>query len=113
MYTNNKRIDILDSLRGLAALSVVFHHCLLVFPIFLAAFYHNPNLNNNLVLILTYSPIHILWAGHEAVILFFVLSGFVLSLPFLNNNTISYHKYIVKRFCRIYIPYIIVLFISS
>ena len=51
-------------------------------------------------------------AGSEAVTLFFVLSGFVLSLPFYSNKHFSYGPYAVKRFCRIYIPYIIAMVIA-
>jgi peptidoglycan/LPS O-acetylase OafA/YrhL len=108
----SKRYRELDSLRGIASLTVVFHHCLLTVPIFLAAHYHS-QINSTLVKVLAYSPLHIIWAGHEAVILFFVLSGFVLSLPFLNQNSFDYRDYIIKRFCRIYIPYIVSIIISG
>lgn len=58
------------------------------------------------------TPLHIFWAGHEAVILFFILSGFVLSLPYHNNIKIGYKDYIIKRVCRIYIPYLASIFLS-
>lgn len=87
------RFEELDSLRGLAAITVVIHHLSLVVPSIL--------LNEKL----KFTLLHILWAGHEAVILFFVLSGFVLSLPYLNKKAPSYRDYLIKRLCRIYIPY--------
>ena len=43
-------------------------------------------------------------AGHEAVIFFFVLSGFVLSIPFY-RRFVPYTPWIIKRCCRIYLPY--------
>jgi peptidoglycan/LPS O-acetylase OafA/YrhL len=46
-------------------------------------------------------------AGSEAVILFFILSGFVLSLPFYSNRQIKYGAYAIRRICRIYIPYVV------
>ncbi|WP_366414854.1 acyltransferase family protein [Paenibacillus sp. GP183] len=52
------------------------------------------------------TPFHFFWAGHETVILFFVLSGFVLSLPYHNNKAPTHKEYLIKRICRIYIPYI-------
>jgi peptidoglycan/LPS O-acetylase OafA/YrhL len=80
-------------------------------PLFYLAYKHE--VDNVLANTLTNSPIHILWAGHEAVLLFFVLSGFVLSLPFLNNRTSTYSNYLIKRFCRIYIPYIVSIILSA
>lgn len=66
----NSRFDQIDSIRGLAALSVVISHLSLVIP------------NVYIVQKLKNTPLHIFWAGHEAVILFFILSGFVLALPY-------------------------------
>ncbi len=60
-----------------------------------------------------YSPIHLFFAGHEAVILFFVLSGFVLSLPYLKNTNMTYSSYLIKRFLRLYIPYSISVLIAT
>ncbi|CAN7713192.1 acyltransferase [Paenibacillus sp. LjRoot153] len=94
----NRRYDQLDSLRGLAASSVLLSH--LIFP----SFYLIDKIKN--------TPLHIFWAGHEAVILFFLLSGFVLSLPFHNNKKTRYRDYLVKRICRIYIPYIASIILS-
>lgn len=107
----SKRYEELDSLRGLAALIVVIHHCLLTFIVFFAAYNHEL-ISSSIVQLLSYSPLHIIWAGSESVILFFILSGFVLSLPFLKNKTTTYKSYFIKRFCRIYLPYIFTMFLS-
>src|SRR5699024_3427481 len=56
--------------------------------------------------LLDVTPLYFFWSAHEAVIFFFVLSGFVLTLPFLKKK-IHYGNYIVKRILRIYIPYLI------
>lgn len=101
----NKRYLELDSLRGLAALFVLFYHCLRIFPEFDA---ENPIQSNNfLVNILNNTPLRVIWSGHESVILFFILSGFVLSLPYYKNKKIEYKTYLVKRSFRIYIPYFV------
>jgi Predicted acyltransferases len=91
----NQRFDELDSLRGLAALAVFFFHMYLVF-------------NENLIsrLLFEYGPLRIAVAGSEAVTFFFVLSGFVLSLPFHSRNQPAYRKFVIRRVCRIYIPYL-------
>lgn len=101
---HQQRFEQLDSLRGLAALSVMLGHFLQVFPRFTANTY--PKGYDNIVNLLKYTPLHLFWAGGEAVIFFFILSGFVLALPFLNKSAIEYPKYLVRRVCRIYIPYI-------
>ncbi len=93
-----KRLWELDSLRGLASLTVVFSHFLLIFP----QMYTD---DTALIFIFKYSPLHLFWAGREAVIFFFVLSGFVLSIPFNNGNSPSYISFFIKRAFRIYIPY--------
>ena len=38
---------------------------------------------------------------------FFVLSGFVLTLPFLGENRPLYSVYALRRICRIYLPYLV------
>ncbi|TWT27731.1 acyltransferase [Planomicrobium sp. CPCC 101110] len=105
----DQRFQELDSLRGIAALIVVFHHFLFILP----AFKDDASPENLWIDLFTHTPLHILWAGHEAVIFFFILSGFVLSLPFFKEGReFNYTDYVVKRFFRIYIPYIVSIFIA-
>lgn len=101
---NKRHFNQLDSIRGLAAISVMLGHFVFIFPQVAdvnfehAAWY---------VKLIKYSPAHMFIAGHEAVLLFFILSGFVLSIPFNNNQNFSYSTYIIKRICRIYLPYLV------
>ncbi|WNB93905.1 acyltransferase [Bacillus sp. NEB1478] len=83
-------------MRGLASLSVFFGHMYLMFN---ETFFSK--------LIFEFGLLRGVIAGSEAVTLFFVLSGFVLSLPFYINKNFNYGKYAIKRFFRIYVPYII------
>ncbi|MED0941463.1 acyltransferase [Bacillus mycoides] len=97
-----RRYKELDSLRGIAAIIVLLGHFLALFPIL-----------GKKVMYSTFGAyFSILWKGHSAVIIFFVLSGFVLSLPFYKGTEFNYLKYLIKRVCRIYIPYIVILFIA-
>ncbi|QQE79285.1 acyltransferase [Alicyclobacillus sp. SO9] len=92
------RYNQLDSLRGIAALTVVAEHCMNTLgkaPV-KNWFAH-------------FSPLHVLISGHQAVILFFLLSGFVLSLPYYQGRIYTYTEFITKRVFRLYIPYIIAL----
>lgn len=99
----NSRLSELDSIRGLAAVTVVIGHFFVIFPSF-AQITHGQN-NFGWENLFKYSPLHIFWSGHEAVILFFILSGFVLALPFYLDKPFSYPAYLIKRVCRIYLPY--------
>jgi hypothetical protein len=109
----NKRFDQLDSLRGLAALAVLLSHFMLVFPSVCGAVNLSGTEVTGLLFSLTFTPLHVFWAGHEAVILFFVLSGFVLALPFLNSSPPPpYRGFLIKRLARIYPPYFIAVLMS-
>jgi peptidoglycan/LPS O-acetylase OafA/YrhL len=100
-----KRFGELDSLRGLAAIAVVFHHILYVLPEF------GGGGEPTLLRCVSLGPLHLFWAGHQAVVFFFVLSGFVLSLSFEQGKT-TYSSFIVKRICRICIPYWLAVLLS-
>lgn len=98
-----KRIPGLDALRGLAALSVVFCHCI--------------DMLRDSSYQAAYTPVFhffdltiakTLTNGLDAVLLFFMHSGFVLVLPFL-SSTVAYHAFIVKRIFRIYPAHLVVI----
>ncbi|MBN2035298.1 MAG: acyltransferase [Chitinispirillaceae bacterium] len=94
-YFGQSRYDELDALRGIAALSVVLWH-------FVCATYTvtDPGTKSFVM------SLYFLVQGRAAVILFFILSGFVLSLPFFREPRPGYGGFVVRRICRIYLPYI-------
>ncbi len=104
------RIDSLDSVRGMAALSVVIFHVLVSFNTFYQAIHFK--FEQPIIKWLTVTPLHTFWVGYEAVLLFFVLSGFLLSLPFVDGRSPRYGEYAIKRFFRIYIPYLFAMLLS-
>jgi peptidoglycan/LPS O-acetylase OafA/YrhL len=90
------RIEQLDSLRGMAALIVFFAHCSFLYPGVTAASAASIK-----------SPLRFLFDGHPAVLFFFLLSGYVLYLPYNRRNVHPrYLPYVVRRICRIYLPYL-------
>ena len=65
-----------------------------------------------LVFFIESSPLHLFEAGHEAVILFYLLSGFVLYLGFERRQQHAYRAFLTKRVCRLYLPYLVALAIA-
>ena len=51
-------------------------------------------------------------AGYEAVLLFFILSGFVLALPATNGKPQPYATFVTRRVFRIYVPYLAALLVA-
>lgn len=94
------RIAVIDGLRGYAALAVVASHVYFM-PFFSDWYDRAPSISQYLPTIQTFE----MNFGH-AVTLFFVLSGFVLSLPYFNGRRAmdsfkDYRQYVVRRAKRL------------
>lgn len=83
----NKKLDKLEAIRGFAAIYVIFHHTLKKGLIFGGIDFS-----------------FIFRFGQEAVILFFILSGFVIEYSFSKSKDHTFKTYFLKRFLRIYVP---------
>ncbi|WP_417562585.1 acyltransferase family protein [Microbacterium sp.] len=97
------RLSALDGLRGVAALAVVANHSLLVSPSLAAAYYGGDVHESPLGFALVYTPLHLLWGGAEAVVVFFVLSGFVLARA-VRSRSFDWFGYFPSRILRLYVP---------
>jgi peptidoglycan/LPS O-acetylase OafA/YrhL len=113
----NKNVD---GLRGLAAFSVAIAHFIAAFlPSIL--YYNFPtafdkNQNPSFLFKILSSPIcSVFYNGHFAVCIFFVLSGYVLALPYYNNyqsKDIILNKRVWGRYFRLNIPIFVAIFLS-
>ncbi len=115
MYSNLK---FLDSFRGLAALYVVIGHARwLLWEGFSGGYLQHPEEYSVIGKILVYF-FSVFKFGHEAVLFFFVLSGFVIHLNYseklntLSNKVKNAGLFLFKRFNRIYPALIISILIT-
>ncbi|WHA43220.1 acyltransferase family protein [Agrobacterium larrymoorei] len=102
-----EQINSLHAVRGLAALAVLNHHLILAIPGVPETLWStetSKTFSLTLLNIIAYSPLHLLWSGHEAVMVFFILSGFVLTLHILRTDE-AYWIYALRRLIRIWIPF--------
>lgn len=99
------RLQALDGLRGVAAMVVVFHHALLIFPALAAPYILVNASGHGWAYALLYTPLHMFWEGQSAVYVFFVLSGVVLTLPVIKQRgKYSWLAYYPRRLFRLYLP---------
>lgn len=91
-----QRLTSLDAVRGIAACAVILSHCYLTIPETARA-----AIDASLWSI----PLRILHNGRAAVIIFFALSGYVLALPYWRGTQPGYSRFLIKRICRIYLPF--------
>jgi peptidoglycan/LPS O-acetylase OafA/YrhL len=102
-----QRYAALDGLRGVAALLVVFSHFLNVRPGGWDRVYGTAPVRGSAdpYFWLLKTPLNLLVSGPQAVLVFFVLSGFVLALTFEQSDRGNYLPYIIKRVWRIWPPF--------
>ncbi len=95
-----KKIEALDSVRGIAALIVVMWHFA---SAFFPAVMSGPGFptHTQYDLVIYKSPLSIFFAGNFAVVMFFILSGFVLTIRFFSSQSGSLFSAAVKRYLRL------------
>ena len=97
------RLRSLDSLRGLAALAVVVCHSLIF--IYKSAPW--------LPYLISVPPLSLFVTAGGAVLLFYILSGYVLALSLGDNQPSEWGIFVVRRVCRIWPTYLVVLLASA
>lgn len=99
-----QRLAQLDGIRGIAALVVVVHHYVTALP-------HAQH--DAWGWLFRFPPLRLLVAGHAAVVIFFVLSGCVLSLAYRRaGQQPAARTFICKRVVRLYPTYAAALLVA-
>ncbi|WP_368393254.1 acyltransferase family protein [Psychrosphaera sp. 1_MG-2023] len=94
------RIQAIDSLRGIAALAVLFHHYVFLYSVKFELdtnFFKTEDINLSL--------------GRYGVELFFIISGFVISISIERSKDIP--SFLISRFSRLYPTFIFCLLLTS
>ncbi len=111
----NGNIKFLDGLRGMAALIVMIGHARAqLWEGYSAGYKLHPELYSTIDKITMYF-FSVFKYGHEMVLLFFLISGFVIHYKYANvkqNIDLNYGRFILKRFKRIYPPFIFCLILA-
>lgn len=107
------RLAALDGLRGLAALVVLLHHSLLLDPAFPASPQDGSVEPGSAIWWLSYTPLKLLSAGWESVIVFFVLSGLVVTLPVVQKRHFDWIAFYPRRIVRLLVPVIASVFVAA
>ncbi|WP_227317781.1 acyltransferase family protein [Cedecea davisae] len=96
------RCRAIDGLRGYAAASVIIFHAILHYNMDLwVTFFTSPIDAYTRPDTWLFSLLISIFSGSTPVIIFFILSGYVLSVSLMNSNS-GYFSFIIKRIGRIY-----------
>jgi len=95
MYNKLQRAESVDVLRGYAALFVVFAHISICWPY-----------ASSIWGWFKWTPFRVFLSGHQAVYLFFVLSGFALTCMINKMHGRFYARYLASRVARLYVPFL-------
>lgn len=94
---DEQRIGKLDSIRGIAALVVLTGHC-------------GPPAGVDASGLVFWLPIF--WDGESAVVMFFLLSGYVLALQLRSPKRPTYAGFLIRRFMRIWPPFAVTIVLT-
>jgi len=114
LQRSSERFVELDGLRGICAVIVLFWHLLLTFPGAWSVLENGrvPDGWSDPMAWILGTPLSVTVFGSAAVLVFFVLSGFVLTLSFEKVDRLRYAPFIIKRVVRIWAPFAVAILIS-
>ena len=106
-------VPVIDLLRGLSCLGVLFYHLRVDLWIGWHEIQNNPEKYSEIIKITAWLSIPTPFLGYS-ILLFFLISGFCIHYPnSIKDYKINWMNYFLKRFFRIYPTYIAALIITS
>jgi peptidoglycan/LPS O-acetylase OafA/YrhL len=103
-HATGGRLAALDGLRGVAAVVVLLHHAMYTNPDFPGAPGGGTAPIGSPMWWISYTPLKLFTAGVEAVVVFFVLSGLVVTLPVIRKRGFDWVAYFPRRAVRLLVP---------
>ncbi|MCT6588735.1 acyltransferase [Pantoea dispersa] len=102
-----RKISYLEGLRGICCFIVIFDHCINTFKPDLR-FTGLSDTGGIVRQLIAWTPLNIIYSGIAPVCIFFILSGFVLSIKY-NNTKMSdvIYQGVIKRYPRLIFPILI------
>nr|WP_321293235.1 acyltransferase [uncultured Trichococcus sp.] len=107
----SQRIEIFDGMRGLASVIVMIFH-MAVWTVYGYSANEYKIFADPFWRVATQTPLKMLWGGNEAVLVFFIIGGFVLARPYLSGRKLDFKPFILKRWIRLMLPYVLVIAVS-
>ena len=108
----SQRIEIFDGMRGLASVIVMIFH-MAVWTVYGYSANEYKIFANNFWRVATQTPLKMIWGGNEAVLVFYIIGGFVLARPYLSGRKLDFKPFIIKRWIRLMLPYVLVIAMTS
>ena len=108
----SQRIEIFDGMRGLASLIVMIFH-MAVWTVYGYSANEYKIFANTFWRVATQTPVKMIWGGNEAVLVFYIIGGFVLARPYLSGRKLDFKPFIIKRWIRLMLPYVLVIAMTS
>jgi peptidoglycan/LPS O-acetylase OafA/YrhL len=107
----SQRIEIFDGMRGLASVIVMIFH-MAVWTVYGYSANEYKIFANSFWRVVTQTPLKLLWGGNEAVLVFYIIGGFLLARPYLNGRKLDFKPFIIKRWIRLMLPYVLVIAVT-
>ncbi len=109
--SQSQRIEIFDGMRGLASVIVMIFH-MAVWTVYGYSANEYKIFADSFWRVATQTPLKIIWGGNEAVLVFYIIGGFVLARPYLNGRRLDFKPFILKRWIRLMLPYVLVIAVT-
>ena len=109
--SQSQRIEIFDGMRGLASVIVMIFH-MAVWTVYGYSANEYKVFANSFWRVATQTPLKLIWGGNEAVLVFYIIGGFVLARPYLSGRKLDFKPFIIKRWIRLMLPYVLIITVT-